>query len=87
MLLTSSNAANFEKINHDLRFPIGCFHEVLADLGEEDLARCPPRTDTETRLASEWAHSAAPLLRQFTGVSLVSVCVNGYVDKPGAHKE
>jgi hypothetical protein len=53
MLLTSSNAANFVKINHDLRFLIGCFHEVLADLREENLARCPSWTDAETRLTSE----------------------------------
>ncbi|NKQ37035.1 MAG: phosphoenolpyruvate carboxylase [Chloroflexi bacterium] len=47
MLLTSSKVADFEKIDRDLRFLIGCFREVLTELGEEDMALCLTWADTE----------------------------------------
>ena len=49
MLLTSSKVADFEKIDHDLRFLSGCFREVLAELGEEELAGSLPWADTEVK--------------------------------------
>ncbi|HET6443098.1 MAG TPA: hypothetical protein VFI27_00840 [candidate division Zixibacteria bacterium] len=47
MLLTSSKVADFDKFDRDIRFLIGCFREVLAELGEEELDRSLPRADTK----------------------------------------
>ena len=50
MLLTSAKLAEFEKIDRDLRFLLGCFQEVLEELEEEGLARCLPWIETESQL-------------------------------------
>ena len=50
MLLTSAKLAEFEKIDRDLRFLLGCFQEVLEELEDEGLARYLPWVETEPQL-------------------------------------
>ncbi len=39
MLLSRSKVVNFDKLNRDLRFLIGCFREILVDLGAKTWLR------------------------------------------------
>ncbi|MFN3331764.1 MAG: hypothetical protein ACK47M_04555 [Caldilinea sp.] len=39
MIITNPHEANLDKINADLTFFLGCFQEVLAELGETELAQ------------------------------------------------
>ncbi len=50
MLLMSEKLAEFEKIDRDLRFLLGCFQEVLEELEGEGLARYLPWVETEVQL-------------------------------------
>ncbi len=66
MIVTSLRDANIEKIHNDLDFIIGCFQEILEDLGEESLARqlpwpegAPPPAEVQQPRRTAQAYSIA----------------------------
>ena len=48
MQLSSSKTTDFDKVNHDIRFLVHCFREVLETLGEDAIGAALPWQDGET---------------------------------------